>query len=57
MNEHSYSFEELHDKTVEYQIDGRATAFARLRAKELPNGLIEVGLKRVVAAGLTPAPP
>jgi hypothetical protein len=57
MNEHPFSFEELHDKTVEYQTHGRATAFARLRAKKFPDGRIEVSLNGVVGEGVTPAPP
>lgn len=57
MNEHPYSFEELHEKSVEYQIHGRATAFARLRARKFPNGLIQVGLNGVTGEGVTPSPP
>ena len=57
MNEHPFSFEELHGKSVEYQIQGKGTARAFLRAKEFPNGRIEVGLTgQVEASANVPRP-
>jgi hypothetical protein len=41
MKLHPYSFEELNNKTVEYQIQGRGTHYGRLHPKVLENGSIE----------------
>lgn len=52
MNEHPFSFEELHGKSVEYQIHGKGTAWAFLRAKKFPDGRIEVSLTGQVEANV-----